>query len=77
MSMFSAEIRRSAEWWKDFQDEDVVCKWVDSALGRTWRVQAPSLTAEVFLSREQVSWLIYIKGHLSQKVQRSSMSWMN
>ncbi|KAF8913230.1 hypothetical protein CPB84DRAFT_1760716 [Gymnopilus junonius] len=64
MSMFSAEIRRSTEWWKDFENEDVRRKWANSALQRTWRVRAPSSTAEVLLSQKQINYVLdELKGY--------------
>lgn len=55
MSKFSAEIRRSAEWWKDFQEAEFQIEWTDFALGRSWKVRAPSGYVEVELSKRQVN----------------------
>ncbi|KDR85574.1 hypothetical protein GALMADRAFT_218670 [Galerina marginata CBS 339.88] len=58
MSQFSAEIRRSPEWWKHRKEQDMQGRWIKSALERTWLVQTPSLPAEVNLSYRQVIYVL-------------------
>ena len=55
MSQFSAEIRRSFQWWKFYKEESKRKFWFNLGLERTWDVQTPSSYAQIKLTQKQVS----------------------
>lgn len=55
MSQFSAEIRRSFQWWKFYKEESKRKSWFNLGLKRTWDVRTPSSHAQVKLTQKQVS----------------------
>ncbi|KAH9486402.1 hypothetical protein JR316_0000466 [Psilocybe cubensis] len=58
MSQFSAEIRRSHEWWVQYTEKEARKEWATSALERTWIVQTPSQQSSVKLSQRQVDYVL-------------------
>ncbi|KAF8963906.1 hypothetical protein BDZ97DRAFT_1904719 [Flammula alnicola] len=58
MSLFSAEIRRSSEWWKRYKTEEARNEWTESAVARIWNVRTPSVQAEVKLSPRQIDYVL-------------------
>lgn len=54
MSQFSAEIRRTHDWWNLFHTENFRTSWSEIALKHVWIVRTPSSHAEVQLTKRQV-----------------------
>lgn len=79
MSQFSAEIRRTPEWWTRFTEHEVRKQWAASALERTWKIQTPSQQVDVKLSQHQVSGLNYLRSQNAGFIShfRSIMYWTN
>ncbi|KIM47728.1 hypothetical protein M413DRAFT_439404 [Hebeloma cylindrosporum] len=58
MSQFSAEIRRSFNWWKLYKEESKRKSWFNLGLQRTWDVRTPSSYAQVKLTQKQVDYVL-------------------
>ncbi|KAF8167501.1 hypothetical protein B0H34DRAFT_682074 [Crassisporium funariophilum] len=57
MSQFSADIRRTPDWWQNLQKEKSRKLWTD--LGhQPWAVRTPSLISHVNLSQKQISYVL-------------------
>ncbi|RDB19509.1 hypothetical protein Hypma_013474 [Hypsizygus marmoreus] len=58
MCQYSAELRRTPEWWALFQNQDVREEWARWGCERVWKVRTPSEVRDVQLSAKQVDYVL-------------------